>query len=80
MTKFDLTPPSSAQRAEITAGLSVEERRVLLQHGTEAAFCGVFLDNKKEWHLHLQILRTAVVSLQRKIRFRHRLAEFLRTL
>jgi peptide-methionine (R)-S-oxide reductase len=48
MTKFDLTPPSSAQRAEITAVLSVEERRVLLQHGTEAAFCGVFLDNKKE--------------------------------
>ncbi len=48
MTSFDLTPPTAAQRAKIAAALSEEERRVLLQHGTEAAFCGVFLDNKKE--------------------------------
>ena len=26
--------------------MSPDERRVLLEHGTEAAFCGVFLDNK----------------------------------
>ncbi len=48
MTAFDLTPPTEAQRHGITAGLDAHERRVLLQHGTEAAFCGVFLDNKKE--------------------------------
>jgi len=48
MTKFDLTPPTDAQRRDITAGLSSDERRVLLQHGTEAPFCGVFLDNKKD--------------------------------
>jgi len=48
MTAFDLTPPSEAQRGEIAAGLNADERRVLLQHGTEAAFCGVFLDNKKD--------------------------------
>jgi peptide-methionine (R)-S-oxide reductase len=48
MTAFDMTPPTSEQRRQITAGLSNEERDVLLQHGTEAAFCGVFLDNKKE--------------------------------
>ena len=48
MTRFDLTPPSEAQRSAITAALSRDERRVLLEHGTEAAFCGVFLDNKKE--------------------------------
>src|ERR1700680_3123824 len=47
MSIFDLTPPSDAQRHEITAGLDDDERRVLLEHGTEAAFCGVFLDNKK---------------------------------
>ena len=47
MTAFDLTPPSEAQRRELAAGLNDDERRVLLQHGTEAAFCGVFLDNKK---------------------------------
>jgi peptide-methionine (R)-S-oxide reductase len=48
MTAFDMTPPTAEQRRQITAGLSNEERNVLLQHGTEAAFCGVFLDNKKE--------------------------------
>jgi len=48
MTAFDLTAPTEAQRREISAGLNADERRVLLQHGTEAAFCGVFLDNKKE--------------------------------
>ena len=48
MTTFDLSPPTEAQRREITAGLSGGERRVLLEHGTEAAFCGVFLDNKKD--------------------------------
>lgn len=48
MTHFSLTPPSEAQRAQISAGLSEEERHVLLQHGTEAPFCGVFLDNHKD--------------------------------
>ncbi len=48
MTVFDLTPPSDAQRRELTAGLTADERRVLLEHGTEAAFCGVFLDNKRD--------------------------------
>lgn len=46
MTAFDLTPPSDAQRQALSAGLSAEESKVLLQHGTEAPFCGVFLDNK----------------------------------
>ena len=48
MTTFDMTPPTGEQRREITAGLDPDERRVLLEHGTEAAFCGVFLDNKLE--------------------------------
>lgn len=47
MTAFDLSPPTEAQRRNITSRLSGEERRVLLEHGTEAAFCGVFVDNKK---------------------------------
>lgn len=45
---FDLTPPDSGQRERLAAALSPEERRVLLAHGTEAPFCGVFLDNKRE--------------------------------
>jgi len=43
-----MTPPSDAQRREIATGLDGGERHVLLEHGTEPAFCGGFLDNKKE--------------------------------
>jgi len=46
MSKFNLTPPTQAQRRTLIEGLSREERNVLLEHGTEAPFCGVFLDNK----------------------------------
>ena len=48
MSGFDLLPPDPAQRATLEAGLDESERRVLLSHGTEAPFCGVFLDNKRE--------------------------------
>ncbi|MFC6840302.1 peptide-methionine (R)-S-oxide reductase MsrB [Xanthomonas theicola] len=48
MSRFDLSSPASAERERLIAGLDGEERRVLLQHGTEAPFCGVFLDNKLE--------------------------------
>jgi peptide-methionine (R)-S-oxide reductase len=47
-TEFDLTPPSPAQRDAIVAGLTPEEHDVLLEHGTEAAFCGVFVDNHED--------------------------------
>ena len=48
MSSFDLTPPSNGQRQKLTSELKPDERRVLLEHGTEAAFCGVFLDNKQD--------------------------------
>jgi peptide-methionine (R)-S-oxide reductase len=44
---FDLTPPSPEERARLEAALSPEEKRVLLQHGTEAPFCGGLLNNKE---------------------------------
>jgi peptide-methionine (R)-S-oxide reductase len=43
---FDLTPPNAAERAKLEAALSEEERRVLLQHGTEAPFCGGLMNQK----------------------------------
>lgn len=43
---YDLTPLTRAQIEEKTAHLSEEERRVLLDHGTERPFCGTLLDNK----------------------------------
>ena len=46
MNSFDLSPPSADQHARLAKGLDADERRVLLEHGTERAFCGVFLDNK----------------------------------
>jgi len=45
---FDLDPPNDAQRHERIAALDSASRRVLLEHGTEAPFCGVFLDNKRD--------------------------------
>ncbi len=48
MSRFDLTPPDAARREQVAAALSAEERHVLLEHGTERPFCGVFLDNKRE--------------------------------
>ena len=46
-TPFDLTPPSTSARALLEAGLDAEERRVLLNHGTEAPFCGGLLNEKR---------------------------------
>jgi peptide-methionine (R)-S-oxide reductase len=46
-TTFDLTPPSEEQFQRLVADLNEEEKRVLLEHGTEAPFCGVFLDEKR---------------------------------
>jgi peptide-methionine (R)-S-oxide reductase len=44
---FDLAPPTADERARLEASLNDEERRVLLHHGTEAAFCGGLLNQKK---------------------------------
>jgi peptide-methionine (R)-S-oxide reductase len=44
---FDLAPPSNAQLTLLIDGLSDEERRVMLHHGDEEPFCGVFLAEKR---------------------------------
>ena len=45
---YDLRPLSTAQRDQLAAKLSPEERRVLLHQGTEAPFCGTLLNNKQD--------------------------------
>jgi len=45
---FDLSPPDPLQVPELVAGLSEEERQLLLDRGEEAPFCGVFLFEKGE--------------------------------
>lgn len=47
MSAADLTPPSPAERQRLEAALSPEERHVMLEHGTERAFCGAFVDQKR---------------------------------
>ncbi|WP_293396944.1 peptide-methionine (R)-S-oxide reductase MsrB [Nevskia sp.] len=44
---YDLRPISPALKTELAQSLTAEEHRVLLEHGTERAFCGQFTDNKK---------------------------------
>ncbi len=48
-TGFDLTPlrGQARERAADAAGLDAEERRILLDHGTERPGCGLLLDNKE---------------------------------
>ena len=46
--RFDLTPPTDEQLQSLAAALGEDERHVLLDHGTEAPFCGVFLTEKRE--------------------------------
>ncbi|MEO0631352.1 MAG: bifunctional methionine sulfoxide reductase B/A protein [Planctomycetota bacterium] len=45
---FDITPLSDERIQELAKDLTDEERRVLLNDGTEPAFCGTLLDNKME--------------------------------
>ena len=40
-TTFDLTRPTDDQLQQLAARMTDEERHVLLEHGTEAPFCGV---------------------------------------
>jgi peptide-methionine (R)-S-oxide reductase len=46
--QFDLTAPSKDELRTLIADLSEDEKHVLLDHGTEAAFCGVFLEEKQK--------------------------------
>lgn len=43
----DLTPLTDADKQARAANLTAEERRILLNQGTEPPFCGGLLDNKQ---------------------------------
>ena len=43
---YDLTPLTAEQRESLARDLNNEERRVLLNQGTEPPFCGGLLENK----------------------------------
>src|SRR5690606_18879105 len=48
MISFHLSPPDESQLRALAEALDDDARRVLLAHGTEAPFCGAFLDNKRD--------------------------------
>jgi peptide-methionine (R)-S-oxide reductase len=45
---YDITPIGGAERERLAQKLSAEERRILLDHGTEHPFCGGLLDNHED--------------------------------
>ena len=44
---FDLTPPNEANHAAMVAKLDPKTVEITQRAGTEPAFCGTLLDNKK---------------------------------
>lgn len=52
---FDLTRPSAAELETLAAGLTPEERRVLLARGTERPFCGGYLGQKSPGVYHCRL-------------------------
>ncbi len=47
-SEYDITPISEEVRKHLAKNLDQESYHVLLEHGTEAPFCGTLLDNKEE--------------------------------
>lgn len=47
-TGYDVTPLTQEQIDLLAQDLNDEERRVMLDHGTEPPFCGTLLDNKQD--------------------------------
>jgi peptide-methionine (R)-S-oxide reductase len=45
---YDITPLTADEIEQRAVSLSAEERRILLNHGTEHPFCGGLLDNKEQ--------------------------------
>ncbi|MBZ6076104.1 peptide-methionine (R)-S-oxide reductase MsrB [Microvirga puerhi] len=45
---FDLTPPTKQEFDHLVADLNDEERHVILEHGTERPFCGIFNEAKEK--------------------------------
>ena len=52
---FDLTPLSEEEKQTRARSLSEEERRILLNQGTEPPFCGGLLDNKDDGTYHCKL-------------------------
>lgn len=63
---FDLAPPDDAQRARLAAALDAPAREVLLEHGTEAPFCGTLLADKGPGVYACRLCGLPLFTAQRK--------------
>ena len=73
---YKLDPLSAAEIGRLAKKLSAEERRVLLDHGTEPPFCGGLLDNKQAGVYGCRLCGLPLFRSTRQVRIRHRMAEF----
>ncbi|MBX3365304.1 MAG: bifunctional methionine sulfoxide reductase B/A protein [Phycisphaeraceae bacterium] len=62
----EITPLSPERIAELAKGLTAEEARILLRKGTEPAFCGNLLDNKKQGVYHCRLCALPLFSSHAK--------------
>ena len=74
---YDLRPLSAAQRNQLAEQLSPEERRVLLNQGTERAVLRHAAQQQAGRHLRVPPVRAAAVQGRCEVRVGHRLAELL---
>lgn len=65
-SSFDLTPISDAQKQALAKDLTAEERRILLNQGTEPPFCGGLLDNKEKGTYHCKLCDLPLFSSSHK--------------
>lgn len=63
---FDLSPPGDAQHARLVAALDAPAREVLLEHGTEAPFCGTLLADKGPGVYACRLCGLPLFTAQRK--------------
>lgn len=63
---YDLAPLSSETVASLASGLTPDERAVLLDHGTERAFCGTLLDNRLTGVYHCRLCDLPLFSSSAK--------------
>ncbi len=62
----DLTPPSPEEKAALAARLTGEERRVILNQGTEPPFCGGLLNHKEEGVYHCRLCELPLFRAEAK--------------
>ena len=63
---YDITPLSAEAIERLAQDLNEEEYRILLDHGTEPAFCGTLLDNKMDGTYACRLCGLPLFSSEKK--------------